>query len=88
MVVNKIFISNDDSLDWKDISEQEIYDRCIKKSKSGDILLLHNGTPYTAKVLPRILEELAKEYKFVKVSDMIYKDNYTVDITGCQRKNK
>lgn len=77
-----------DSLDWKDISEQEIYDRCIKKSKSGDILLLHNGTPYTAKVLPRILEELAKEYKFVKVSDMIYKDNYTVDITGCQRKNK
>lgn len=76
-----------DSLDWKDISADEICRRCISKTKSGDILLLHNGTPYTAKVLPQILETLSKDYSFVKVSDLIYKDNYSVNIEGRQKKN-
>jgi len=76
-----------DSLDWQDITKEEIYNRCIRKTQNGDILLLHNGTPYTAEVLPEILETLSKEYSFVKVSDMIYKENYTIDVTGRQHKN-
>lgn len=75
-----------DSLDWQNITEEEIYNRCIRKTKNGDILLLHNGTPYTAKVLPRILETLSKDYSFVKVSDLIYKDNYTINVEGRQQK--
>lgn len=76
-----------DSLDWRDISAQEIYERCVKKTQSGDILLLHNGTPHTAEILPKILETLSEKYTFVKASDLIYKDNFTINIEGRQKEN-
>ena len=76
-----------DSLDWKDISADEIYDRIIKKTKAGDILLFHNGTKHTKDVLPKILETLSQQYTFVLTEDLIYKDNYTIDNAGKQHKN-
>ena len=77
-----------DSLDWRGLTCEEMLERIIPKTKGGDILLFHNGTAHTAKSLDKILTELRKKgFSFVKVSDLIYKDNYTIDHTGKQIKN-
>ncbi len=76
-----------DALDYpKDATEESIFNRVIGKTKAGDIILMHNGTENTVKVLPRILEELSKDYKLVKALDLIYHDNYRLDNTGRQFK--
>lgn len=77
-----------DSLDWKDLNTQQMLDRIIPKTKSGDILLFHNDTKYTAESLDKILTELEKKgFSFLKVSDLIFKDNYIIDHTGKQIRN-
>lgn len=74
-----------DSLDWKDLTEEEMKKRIFSKVKNGSILLFHNGTKQTADALPGILTALKNEgYTFCKVSDLIYKENYTIDHTGRQ----
>jgi len=74
-----------DSLDWKDLSVAEITDRVVKKTESGSIILLHNGTKNTAKALKTILPELkSKGFSFVPVSEIIYKENFYIDNTGKQ----
>ena len=81
-------MSNGDSLDWKNLSCDEMLQRIIPKTKSGDILLFHNDTAHTAESLDKILTELEKKgFSFLKVSDLIYTDNYTIDHTGRQIKN-
>ena len=77
-----------DSLDWRGLNCEEMLERIIPKTKSGDILLFHNDTAHTAQSLDKILTELEKKgFSFLKVSDLIYKDNYTIDHTGRQIKN-
>ncbi|MBQ3571376.1 MAG: polysaccharide deacetylase family protein [Clostridia bacterium] len=77
-----------DSLDWKDLSAQEISMRVISRVKSGSIILCHNNGLHTAESLPLIFATLqSKGYKFVKISDLIYKDNYTMTHEGRQVKN-
>lgn len=73
-----------DGIDYGDAEAQSIYDRTVKKTEAGDIILLHNGTKNTANVLPKILEALECDYEFVKVSDLIYHENYILDNTGRQ----
>ena len=74
-----------DSLDWKGLTEDMIVKRVTEKAKNGSIVLLHNGAENTAKALPQLLCELKNAgYKFVTVSDLIYKDNYYIDHTGMQ----
>ena len=74
-----------DSLDWKDLSAQAIYERVTKRIKPGSIVLFHNAAKHTPEALPMILEYLKNnEYKIVPISELIYKDNYTVDNTGKQ----
>ena len=76
-----------DSLDWKGLNCDEMLARIIPKTKLGDILLFHNGTAHTSESLDKILTELrGKGFSFLKVSDLIYKDNYTIDHTGKQIK--
>ena len=83
-----LFVSNSDSLDWRGLNCEQMLERIIPKTKSGDILLFHNDTAHTAQSLDRILTELRKKgFSFLKVSDLIYKDNYTIDHTGRQIKN-
>lgn len=78
-----------DSLDWKDISAQEIYDRVMGKVRNGSIILLHNDTKYTAQILPNIVKGLReKGYTMVPVSQLIYKDNYYIDFEGRQHSKK
>ncbi len=79
-----------DSIDWRDDATPEsICNRVISKAHNGGIILMHNDAKYTPAALPEILETLKKDgYEFVLISDLIYKDNYTIDHTGKQCKYK
>lgn len=79
-----------DSLDWKDYGTDAIVDKVVnhKDLKNGSIILLHNGSKYTAKALDTLLTRLEESgYTFLPVSELIYKDNYWIDHTGRQREN-
>lgn len=52
-------------------------------------MLFHNDADHTPEALPSILKCLKDEgYEFVFISDLILKDNYTIDHTGKQCKQK
>lgn len=75
-----------DSLDWKNPGEEAIFNRVTKKVTNGSIVLFHNNADQTPRVLDKIIKELkASGYSFVKISDLIYKDNYYIDHAGRQR---
>lgn len=77
-----------DSVDWKEYGLDKEYNRVISKAKSGSIILFHNNAKYTPENLPRVIEKLKGEgYTFVKISDLIYKNNYKIDISGKQIRN-
>lgn len=79
---------NVDSLDYRGLSEDEIYTRVVKNIKNGDIILFHNDVKNTPKVLPRILKELKSQgYEMVTVDELIYKNNYEINFAGTQIKN-
>lgn len=73
-----------DSLDYKAENTDYIINRVTSQTKAGDIILMHTGTEYTAKALDSLLNELCKNYECVTVSDIIYKDNFTIDHSGKQ----
>ncbi len=78
-----------DSLDWKDLTASEISERVLKKVKPGSIILFHNAALHTPEALPNIIESLQKQgYKIVPVSQLILKDNYTIDNAGMQKAIK
>jgi len=82
------FISNDDSLDWKGISAPQISQRVLSSVKPGSIILFHNAALHTPEALPGIIESLQKQgYRLVPVSQLIYKDNYTIDVAGKQHSD-
>ncbi len=88
--LNKQLIQWDvDSLDWKNLTPEEMEKRVIPKVKNGSIILFHNGTEHTASALPSLLKRLKDEgYTFKRVSDLIYFDNYHIDSQGRQIKNE
>lgn len=74
-----------DSLDWKDLSAQAIYERVTKRIEPGSIVLFHNAAKNTPQALPMILKYLKdNEYTLVPISELIYKDNFKIDNTGKQ----
>ncbi len=78
-----------DSLDWKNLSASEIAARVLKGEKPGSIVLMHNDGKHTAEALPLILEGLKnKNLKPVRISELIYQDNYEIDHTGKQISKK
>lgn len=75
-----------DSLDWKDLSASDIAMRVINGVKSGSIILMHNNGLHTAEAVPIILETLKnKGYKFVPIGELIYRENYVIDVNGRQK---
>ena len=79
-----------DSLDWKDYGVENIVKTVTehKELKNGAIILMHNGAKYTAEALPIIIEKLqAQGYEIVPVSELIYREDYHLDVTGRQIKN-
>ena len=77
-----------DSLDYKAKSAEEIAARVLKRVSPGDIILMHNGTEFTANALEELVPKLKESYTLVPVSDLIYEDNYTIDAAGRQHKNE
>ena len=74
-----------DSREWKDKPAGEMVESVTKNVSKGSIILFHSGKENTIEALPQILEILKNGgYDFVKVSDLIYKENYTIDHTGRQ----
>lgn len=73
-----------DGIDYGEAQPQDIYDRSVKNTAAGDIILLHTGTENTSAVLPKILEALECKYEFATVSEIIYSDNYIIDNNGRQ----
>lgn len=80
-----------DSLDWKDYGVKDIVETVLesRELKNGAIILLHNGTKYTAEALDDLLTELEKKgYQMVPVSKLIYKKGFYLDAAGRQLKKK
>ena len=74
-----------DSLDWKDLSAQEITRRVTGKVGPGSIVLFHNAALHTPEALPTILQTLLQEgYTFVPISQLLLTGEYTIDHTGRQ----
>ncbi len=76
-----------DSLDYTGLNEQEMKERILPNLQNGSIILMHNGTKYTASSLNGIIKEIKqKGYVIVPVSDLIYKENSSIDSNGVQHK--
>lgn len=76
-----------DSLDWKDYGVDSIINTVLnhKHLGNGSIILCHNGSKYTAKALDALITGLKeKGFELVKISDLIYKENYKMDVEGRQ----
>lgn len=75
-----------DTLDYKGLTGDEMWNRLKNKLKNGSIVLMHNGTAHTAESLDKLIYNITeKGYNIVKVSDLIYNENFTIDNTGMQK---
>ncbi len=79
-----------DSLDWKpNYTVDMVVQAALKNIRSGSVILMHIGAEPMIKALPVILERLNSEgYSFVTAGELIYKENYEIDHTGRQWKDK
>lgn len=78
-----------DSIDWRNEGAEIELNRVLKKTKPGSIILFHNDAKFTPQNLPIIIEYFKnKGYSMVKVSELIYKESYTIDDSGKQFYNK
>ncbi|HHY15802.1 MAG TPA: polysaccharide deacetylase family protein [Firmicutes bacterium] len=78
-----------DSLDWKNLSSGQIYDRVMREIKPGSIVLFHNAGPGTPGAIRRIIPDLKQAgYSILPVSELIFKDDYYIDHAGVQHRGK
>lgn len=76
---------NRDTLDYNGITGEQMWKRINNKLQNGDIILSHNGTAHTAESLEMLITNIKnKGFEIVKVSDLIYKNNYTINSNGTQ----
>lgn len=74
-----------DSLDWKEITTEQIVDRVTRNVKPGSIVLFHNNAEHVEEYLPSILDKLTSDgYTIVPVGQLIMKENYHMDHAGKQ----
>lgn len=77
-----------DSLDYKALTCEQMWERIEPKLSAGSIILMHNGTENTALSLDTLLTNIEeKGFQIVKVSDLVYSSNFTIDNNGVQHKN-
>lgn len=78
---------NLDTLDYQGLDGDQMWDRLKNKISNGSIILMHNGTENTATALDKIIYNIQeKGFELVKVSDLIYKENYIIDSSGMQKQ--
>lgn len=73
-----------DSLDYNDLTCDEMLERIEPNLKNGSIILMHSGAKNTASSLDKIIKTIQnKGYELVTVSDLIYEEG-RVDNQGVQ----
>ena len=79
---------NLDTLDYEGLTGDEMWNRIKNKLDNGSIILSHNGTKHTADSLDMLIKNIkAQGFEITTVSNLIYKDNYTIDNNGRQIKD-
>lgn len=74
-----------DSLDWEGLSADEITERVVSRTKSGSILLFHNGADHTPEALPNIITMLKNRgFRFVTLSELLLEGDTFIDNAGVQ----
>ena len=77
-----------DSLDWKGLSAGEILTRVKSSVKNGSIILFHNNSDHILEAIPLVVSYLKSQgYSMVKLSQLIYQDDYYIDNNGLQKHN-
>ncbi|MDE5699367.1 MAG: polysaccharide deacetylase family protein [Lachnospiraceae bacterium] len=79
-----------DSLDWKDYGVDSIIKTVTQNEHlgNGSIILCHNGAKYTMEALDTLIKTLKDAgYQFVPLSELIYRDNYSMNHEGRQIPN-
>lgn len=75
-----------DSLDWKELSAEEIVTKLKKDISPGGIVLFHNDGLHTPEALPALIGWLKEQgYSFKTVSDLAWPAPYTVNPQGVQK---
>lgn len=75
-----------DSLDWKEIGPTHVIERVIKGVQPGSIVLFHANVNYVSEYLETIITRLKKDgYEIVPISELVYKENYTINSNGVQK---
>jgi polysaccharide deacetylase family sporulation protein PdaB len=80
-----------DSLDWKDYGVNSIIQTVTQHQHlgCGSIVLLHNGSQYTADALGTMIENLQEQgYEIVPISELICQEDYHMDVEGRQIPNE
>lgn len=78
-----------DSLDWKNLTSNQIYDRVMDQIRPGSIVLFHNAAPGTPGAIRRLIPDLlARGYEIVPVSQLLHKGDYYIDHAGTQHPGK
>ena len=76
---------NLDTLDYEGLTGEEMWNRIKNKLDGGSIILSHNGTKHTAESLDMLIKNIkANGFQVTTVSDLIYKDNYSINNNGTQ----
>lgn len=87
---NLILASSLDSLDWKEYGTEAEIKQVLnhKHLGNGSIILFHNDAKYTPEALDTIIKGLKeKGYEIVPVSELIIRDNYSINNEGRQIAN-
>ena len=78
---------NKDTLDYNALTGDQMWKRIGANLQNGDIILSHNGTAHTSDSLDMLIKNIKeKGFEIVKVSDLIYKEEYQIDNNGTQIK--
>ena len=75
-----------DSLDWKGLSANEILTRVKTSVKNGSIILFHNNSDHILEAIPLVVSYLKSQgYSMVKLSQLVYHNDYYIDNNGLQK---
>ena len=79
---------NLDTLDYQGLTGEKMWNRLKNKLDGGAIILSHNGTKHTADSLDMLIKNIkASGFQVTTISEIIYKDNYSINNKGTQIKN-
>lgn len=79
---------NLDTLDYNGLTGDEMWKRIKDKLTKGSIILSHNGTKHTAESLDMLIKNIkACGFEITTVSNLIYKENYSINSDGTQLQN-